>query len=108
MKIVPLSCLIMAGLIGCGSSAPPLVTTPIEYLNIVNLEGEQDVIETGELLDDGEPIAKSVLALDRGTGQEVWVSYQELVNAPPNRARYLPVTSPEPRIRETPAPPVGP
>lgn len=83
---------------GCGESPPEVPTTPQEYLTIVDLDGKQRVIPSGELIDKAtsEPIARDVLVIDRHTRRKIWVPAKELLGGGPALARYIPFTQSEP------------
>jgi len=76
------------------------------FLTIIDQQGRQTTIPSGELIDSrtGQSSARSVLAIDRRTGKQAWVSVPELLKVPPRTSRYLPatrteITIPNPPIR---------
>ena len=91
-------CAILAGMIfaGCGQSHPPVATVDEVYLTVADAEGNEWFVSPGDLVkigSDGSAIQK-VLAIDRRTGGQCWVSVPDLLRDPPATARYLPVTRP--------------
>lgn len=97
MKILirSMTCLL---LVGCGGTEPVELTIEPEYLTVRNDNGEQRVIPAGELIDaqTGNPTAQSVLAIDRRTGKQTWISVEEVRSQPPATARYFPATQTDP------------
>jgi len=85
-------------LIGCGGTEPVEMIMEPEFLTVRNDNGEQRVIPAGELIDaqTGNPTAKSVLAIDRRTGKQTWVSVEVIRSEPPTTGRYFPVTQTDP------------
>jgi hypothetical protein len=85
--------LVMLALGGCGAEQPPVPTID-QFVKVIDLEGEETSVASGELFDSqtGEPTVQRVFVLDRKTGTETWVDVEELSKAPPTIARYLPIT----------------
>ena len=91
-------CAILPGLMlaGCGQSHPPVDTADEVYLTVADAAGNEWFVPPGDLVNggsDGSAIQK-VLAIDRRTGAQCWVSVADLLRDPPATARYLPVTRP--------------
>jgi len=91
-------CAILAGLMlaGCGQSHPPVDTADEVYLTVADAAGNEWLVPPGDLVHgkaESSEIQK-VLAIDRRTGAQCWVSVADLLRDPPAAARYLPVTRP--------------
>jgi hypothetical protein len=94
MKVA--SCVVCVILAGCGQSHAPVATTDEVYLTVADAAGNEWFVPPGDLVNsgpDGSAIQK-VLAIDRRTGAQCWVSVPELTRDPPASARYIPVTRP--------------
>jgi hypothetical protein len=91
-------CALLAGVIfaGCGQSHAPVETADEVYLTVADTAGNEWLVPPGDLVhsgSDGSAIQK-VLAIDRRTGAQCWVSVADLLRDPPAAARYLPVMRP--------------
>jgi hypothetical protein len=96
MRLAFCAILVCVMFAGCGQSHPPVATADEVYLTVADAAGNEWFVSPGDLVSngsDGSAIQK-VLAIDRRTGAQCWVSVADLLRDPPATARYLPVTRP--------------
>ncbi len=86
----------LLGLLSIGCSEPHESPQLVEQtVTVMTFEGEEKVVSLTELYDakSGEPVFRSVLAIDRHRNRKAFVPFDELGSESQANARYVPVTS---------------
>jgi hypothetical protein len=89
-------------LCGCRAAEPPETVLPPEYVQVIDLEGRQAWVPSGQWIDarTDQPAVRSVMALDRQSGKTDWIPVEVLLDDHPAAPRYLPVTQTEDELSQ--------